>query len=172
MEKFEKLTYTSSCDVPPIITLLQSIKENPNSAFFKLGTSIHFAPSINPIYTLVSLRNIIETSPLSLSTPYSDVEWIPTSSYKWLFLIVSIASRKIIDNDPELEEGKLKYVFRAFSNFLEKTDLTKRWSLPFTSGVICAALRMIDETGIVPTPKFSKGEKSNYEFFDLNLIKF
>ncbi|KAK8857983.1 hypothetical protein M9Y10_013083 [Tritrichomonas musculus] len=172
MEKFEKLTYTSSCDVPPIITLLQSIKENPNSAFFKLGTSIHFAPSINPIYTLVSLRNIIETSPLSLSTPYSDVEWIPTSSYKWLFLIVSIASRKIIDNDPELEEGKLKYVFRAFSNFLEKSDMTKRWSLPFTSGVICAALRMIDETGIVPTPKFSKGEKSNYEFFDLNLIKF
>lgn len=171
MEKFEKLTYDSACDVPSIITLLQSIKENPNSSFFKLGTSIHFATSINPIYTLVSLRNIIEASPLSLSSAYSDVDWIPTSSYKWLFLIVAIASRKVIENDPELEEGKIKYVFRAFSNFMEKADLSNKWSIPLVSGVVCAALRLIEETGIVPTPKSSNDNDNNLEFFNINIIR-
>lgn len=176
MEKFEKLSYTSDCDVPPIISLLQSIKENPNSSFFKLGTSIHYATSLNPIYTLVSLRNIIEASPLSLSTAYNDVDWIPTSSYKWLFLIVSIASRKIIENDQELEDGKIRYVFRAFSNFIEKTDLSNTWSVPLVSGAICSFLRMIDETGITPTPKSPNSENSNnnennFEFFDLKILR-
>lgn len=171
MEKFEKLAYTSSCDVPSIIALLQSIKENPNSSFFKLGTSIHFATSLNPIYTLVSLRNIIEASPVSLSTAYSDVDWIPTSSYKWLFLIVAIASRKIIENDPELEEGKIKYVFRAFSNFIEKADLSSKWSIPLVSGVVCASLRLMEETGIIPALKSPNDNDNSFEFFNLNIIR-
>ncbi|OHT16911.1 hypothetical protein TRFO_12780 [Tritrichomonas foetus] len=162
MEKFEKLSFVSSCDVPPIEKLLQSIQEDANSSFYRLGTSLHFAQSLNPLYTLVSLRDIVNLSPLSPTIPYKESEWIPTNSYKWLFLIVSIASRQI-SNDSELEGGKIKFIYKTFGNFISRADPTKNWAISLISGVICATVRMIDETGIIPDDIF--------EYFSYDVLK-
>ena len=149
MERFLALEYDSASKVPPIGQLLGSIGENEqNKSFFQIANQLHFSDRLNATYSLVSLRKIVEIFP-ALSTEPCDDALNPTSSFRWLYLIHSLASRSLTD-DQELDEAKVLYVLNAYVEFVKRTDLKSPYIMPFLTGVFCAIARLLDAHKKVP----------------------
>lgn len=153
MEDFLKLKELCKFEISPIKDLIVAMKDDLNSQFYRLGTSIHFSQAINSNYALVSLIDLIDISPISSLKPSDENDWSPVSSYKWFFLIISIASRQLAKNNPNLERGKLLYVISKFDNFITNADRKSKWSTHIISGAICSILRLAEEAKIKLIPK-------------------
>ena len=117
MNKFLEIKLDKNCKIPPIEKLLKSVTSSPNTGFYKIANSLHFSNCLNPIYTLVSLRDIIEISPINIKREIKEDDLKPSNSYRWLFLIHSLAS-KTITNDKELEESKIIFILQSYYNFI------------------------------------------------------
>lgn len=149
MEKFLALKLDSNCKIPPIDKLLKSVASSPNVGFYKIANSLHFSNYLNPIYTLISLRDIIDISPISSKQEVKEDDLKPSNSYRWLFLIHSLASKTITD-DKELEEAKVTFILQAYYNFIMNCDIKKNYIVPLLSGVFCVTSRLIDSNQVIP----------------------
>ena len=158
MERFLSLQLDPSGPVPPIEKLIEGIGADKNSNFFKAGNFLHNS-SLNLIYTFVAIRDIIRLSPISRPAVKKETaekngneeeeeeeeenEYLPSSSYKWLYLLYSITSLKLSD-DNELESAKNEYVFQQLHNFLVNSDYDVPGAAQFAIGVLCLASRLTD----------------------------
>ncbi|OHT01588.1 hypothetical protein TRFO_07483 [Tritrichomonas foetus] len=149
MEKFLDLQLDKNSKIPTIEVLLKSVGDSPNAAFYRIANSLHYNNNLNPIYTLVSLRDIIRISPINTKSEVEDEILKPTNSYRWLFLIHSLAS-KAITNDQELEKAKATYVLQAYYNFINNCSIDKKYTFSLLSGVFCVTARLIDSCQFVP----------------------
>lgn len=154
MNRFLELQLGQSNKVPPIEQLLKSIKKDENTSFYTIANSLRFNNHLNPIYTLVSLRDIAKLSPINYSKEFTEDELKPSNSFRWLYLIHSLASRTITD-DQELESAKVNYVFQFYTNFLLHTDITKKYMAELISGVLCAMAHLIESTNQIPDILYS-----------------
>ena len=152
MEKFLSLKLDENVKVPKIAQLLKSVGPSPNDSFYQISNLLHFKNNLNSNYTLVSLKEIIDISPINISSDIDENLVNPINSYRWLFLIHAIAS-KTISNDEELEKGKIEYVLKSYADFIIKCDnetLKKKNVLPLLCGVFCVSARLIEACKYVP----------------------
>lgn len=161
MERFLSLTKSRDQKVPEILTFLSKIDEDPNSVFFEVANFLNKSNSLNPTYTLTSYQDIINSirelidkmyKPTANDDSSSNSIPGPEDTYRWLYLIVSIATRKVSD-DSELETAKIDFFLNAFYDFvilavnfnpecqLENGIANK---LLLLSGLFCAAARIIN----------------------------
>lgn len=145
MERFLQLQFDQSSPIPPISQLVACIVNDPNDAFFKAANFLHSGQSLNAIYTLVSIRELISLSPLEYKD--NDEQYIqsllPSNSYKWLYLLYSLSSRKLCD-DKELEMAKNEYVFQKIHDFLVNASYDIPGAAQFAVGVLCFAAKLMD----------------------------
>ena len=143
MERFKKLEYDKASKVPPIGQLLTSIGESQqNSAFFQIANQLHNRDHLNPTYSLVSLRKIVELSPVVQENSNCEA-YNPVNSFKWFYLIHGLASRSLTD-DKELDNAKILYVLESYINFAKKADVTKSFVGPFLVGLLSSIARLLE----------------------------
>ncbi|OHT12592.1 hypothetical protein TRFO_03612 [Tritrichomonas foetus] len=164
MERFLNLQLDPSSSVPPISKIINGVGEDTNLAFFKAANFLHSGPPLNSVYTLVAIRDIVSISPLTKQENVDEEtylkELLPSSSYKWLYLLYSITARKLSD-DNELESAKNEYVFQQLHNFLVNADYDKPGAAQFAVGILCCAARLTDFVSTT-FPSFT-----TTEFFDV-----
>ena len=149
MDRFLSLEYDPASKVPPIDKLLASVGEmSQNAAFFQIANQLHFSERLNSVYSLVSLRKLVEMSPILKENASGD-ELKPVNSYKWLFLIHSLAARSLT-TDAELDEAKIEYVLKAYFDFLKRADMKAPNVMHLMTGVCCAMARLLDVAKKVP----------------------
>ena len=149
MDKFLGIKLNKNCKIPPIEKLLKSVASSPNEGFYKIANSLHFSNYLNPIYTLVSLRDMIDISPINIKQEVNEEDLKPSNSYRWLFLIHALASRTIT-YDKELEEAKITFILQAYYNFIMNCDIKKKYIVSLLSAVFCVTSRLLDSSQIVP----------------------
>ncbi|EAY22084.1 hypothetical protein TVAG_457190 [Trichomonas vaginalis G3] len=147
MERFLALTHDPSSGTPPIEVIINEINENKNVVFYTMGNWLNSAKGINPTYTYVSIRDIVDLSPLNLERSKDPEQLNPLQSFKWLYLIYSLVSRKVSD-DEELEEAKMKYIFTSIFDFIKSVDLKINFAAEFTSAVIVLAARLLQNNNV------------------------
>ncbi|KAK8863925.1 hypothetical protein M9Y10_011618 [Tritrichomonas musculus] len=151
MDRFLNLQLDPSSSVPPIGKLIATVGDDTNLSFFKAGNFLHSGQTLNPIYTFVAIRDLISLSPLSINDPGNDQEKVeeytksllPSSSFKWLYLLYSISSRKLSD-DKELETAKNEYVFLQLHDFVVNANYDIPGVAQFVVGILCLAARLTD----------------------------
>lgn len=149
MERFSSLDRDPECSIPPIQDLLSYLHEDQNSGFYKAGNALHFNNKLNTKFALVSLRELIQLSPLNLDNEQNETALNPANSYKWLYLIHSLASR-VISSDKELEKVKNMYMFNCYYRFVLNADINVISMPHFLVGLLSAISRYIDEISYVP----------------------
>ena len=142
MDRFLSLTNQNS-SVPCISKIIDTIEDDKNVVFYVMGNWLHSTSELNQIYSLVAIKDIVGLSPLSPDKMKNPDELNPINSFKWLFLLNSVASRKIVDDDNELEQAKNQFFFNSLFNFLKNVDFNVKFAPEFTSAVITVAARFI-----------------------------
>ena len=145
MQRFLDLTLDPKSNVPPIGVIIDKIDEDKNNVFYVMGNWLHSTDELNPIYTLVAIKDIIKLSPLSEDKMKSPDDLNPLNSYKWLYLLHSISSRKVDSDDQELEDAKNQYVLNSYIKFLKNVDFSVKFAPEFTVAVITVFARFIQE---------------------------
>lgn len=163
MDKFLALANDPNSKIPPISKIIENIGENTNEVFYRVANSLHFRSHVNPLYSLIALRDIVDLSPINIINRQEESDFNPISSYKWLFLINTLAGKTISD-DTELETAKLEYVYSAYNTFLLKVDITKPYAPTLVVGVLCAAARLMESTGIISDTFISDESFSRYSY--------
>jgi hypothetical protein len=92
MEKFLALQCDPKSKVRPIQVLLSSLTDSSNTAFFELADRLSQSDSLNPTYSLVSIRTLIRISLLDNGCR-TETLIRPVNSYRWFDLIHALASR-------------------------------------------------------------------------------
>jgi hypothetical protein len=101
---------------------LSSFGDSPNTSFYHLADRLSRLDYVNPTYSLVSFRTIVGLSPISPDlSALTESILNPVNSYRWLFLIHVLTTRKLT-TDTELEEAKLTFVCKADHDVLSKVD--------------------------------------------------
>lgn len=144
MQKFLLIETNPNSKVPRIQSLLDRISGDKNEGFYKLANSLFNSSNLNPTYSLVALKDIVNLSPLNTDNEYNEEQVNPQSSFKWLFLIYSLTVKKL-SQDQEIEQGKIEFVFSKFLNYITKSDYSKPFVLPFICGILCTAAHIIDK---------------------------
>lgn len=158
MERFLNLQLDPASSVPPIGKLISTIRDDANLSFFKAGNFLHSGQKLNTIYTFVAIKDLISLSPLSRTEINKNEankdqdnkdeytkSLLPSNSFKWLYLLYSIASRKLSD-DKELESAKNEYIFLQLHNFIVNSDYDIPGVAQFAVGIFCLAARLTDFT--------------------------
>jgi hypothetical protein len=105
MNEFLAVTIDPGNKAPPISDFIARFTDPPNSSFFQLGDRLARARYVNPSYSIVALRSIISLSPIHPEiSEFTDDLLNPVNSFRWFFLIHSLASRTI-SQDATLEAG-------------------------------------------------------------------
>lgn len=163
MERFIALKKERKSKVPPISEFISNLDGDPNAIFFKVANSLHETKNLNPIYAYTAYQDIIDMSPISPknSNDKSDFSYFadlnPKDSYRWLYLIFSLASRQNSE-DNELETAKIDYLYNAFYDFVinasefkcsesqDKILFSKilKNEILFLSALFCTMARLID----------------------------
>ncbi|EAY17308.1 hypothetical protein TVAG_266710 [Trichomonas vaginalis G3] len=144
MLKFIALKPNPESKVPRIQKLLDMISGDKNEGFYKLANSLFHSNNLNPQYSLIAFQDIISLAPLNGTMPYEEEKISPLSSYKWLYLIYSL-SVKQLTTDLELEVGRIEYLFTQFLFYIEKSDYSKPFVLPFICGILSVAAHILDK---------------------------
>lgn len=144
MDKFLALKRSEDCPVPPISRVIEGLTGNLNVEFFKAGNILHSRPALDPIYTYVAIRDLVEMFPLGngMKTAGED-DLKATMSFKWLYLLYGICSRKI-GQDEELEKGKNLFLFEKCKTVVTDLDLGVPGAAQFLVGVLCFMARLLD----------------------------
>jgi E3 ubiquitin-protein ligase UBR4 len=151
MDRFLSLGRDPSSPVPPIGEIISEITEDLDFAFFKTANRLRSVQKINYRFWLTAVREIIARSPLNNDKPPTDDELKASASYKWLFLLSTIATREIPE-DPELETARNEYIFQKIHEFLMKIDLQSPTAVQFGVGLLGFAARLLDSfSHISPT---------------------
>ena len=151
MERFLNLQLDPNSSVPPIGKLITTIGDDANLSFFKAGNFLHSGQSLNPTYTYVAIRDLISLSPISYNGEKKDEtnteeftkSLLPSTSFKWLYLLYSISSRKLSD-DKELESAKNEYIFLQLHDFIVNANYDIPGVAQFVVGILCLAARLTD----------------------------
>ena len=96
MKKFLNLQQQNQ-KVLPITALLSHAKDN--ESFYRISNRLYNSENLNSVYSLIAIREIVRISPLSNGKDEMDQ---PTKTFRWTYLIYSLASKKLT-NDEELE---------------------------------------------------------------------
>lgn len=148
MDRFLALQTKPDSKAPPIEKFLEAMsKEKINQAFVEIADKLHDAKSLNPTYSLVSLRRIVELSPL-LRDDLAEDALNPVNSYRWLYLIHALASR-VLTPDEELEKAKVEFVMNSYVKFVQKADFKAPFTVQFLTGLFCAMARLADYSNSV-----------------------
>ena len=161
-----ELSYDRNSPVPPLSEIIRSLGDNQNMYFYKAANFLHFNSNLNPLYTLVSIRELILMSPINYKKCKESKNYSPLSSYKWLYLLYAISSNRIQESD-ELEAAKNEFVLKSLLDFIVNVSEDIDNVVLFDIGIICLLCRLID-CGMKITEKISL--KKVYEKF-LSLIK-
>jgi hypothetical protein len=95
------------------------------------------------------MRDWIDLSPLNSSSVHSQNDFNPANSFKWLYLLYSLAARRV-SPDPAAESDKTNHLFRTIKDFLLGFDLSIPGPGHFAIGVICFTARLFDQLTEIP----------------------
>ena len=141
MERFCELKSDAASSVPSIKAIVSAVSDDMNAVFFKAGNFLASGPPLQPTYVCVAIRDLVEMSPLG--KPAGEDELKASVSFKWLYLLYTLSSRRIPD-DTELEKAKNAFLLGKVRDFLVNMDANVPGAAQFAVGVLCFAARLLD----------------------------
>ena len=149
MDRFLALQTKPGGKVPPIEKLLDAIEPGKrNQSYVTIANQLRQSKALNATYSLVSLRRIVELSPLSIENAEENA-LNPVNSYRWLYLISALAGKELT-TDAELERAKVEFVMKSYVEFLRRFDVKVPFAAQFVTGVLCAIARLADYAKQIP----------------------
>lgn len=149
MEEYLSLRLDPNSPVPPITKIISSITEDQNKQFYSAAKLLNRTHHLNMLYSLVSVRELLELSPINIENKITEENINPVNSYRWLFLIYMISTNKSCKNF-FLHQGKIEYIFKMLHSFICKADITAPYVPQLLIGIISTASRFISSFKEMP----------------------